>query len=554
MNAFKDLISLILFVISLLILYKTTNHTLSLLIIITITVSYIIKHYTLNNFLKKELTNQVNMLEKLFNASSDIIIYLDLDMKIITFNSALVETFNFNKNQIKGVHLKKLLQQKASNPQRLNKIWQNLEQKINETIVTKRSVKYYEDYYPKDDKNVAYFNMLIFPAINSNKKVKGTILVARNVTEEYGAKINAVEKEKQLKCILENMPLCAYLKDKNDRFIVGSSSFEKFVDVTDNAEVRQLQLSDVYDKDYIEIIKKEEADIYKNKKILSVERQVVLPKQTFWGRIRKIPVINTNGEVSALVVMYENIESEKEMERQKEYFIETLIHDLKIPTLAQLRGLELIERGALGKINKDQRELVEEIQDSCKYILNMISMVLNTYRFENGQNRLIYEKFCINSLLLDCFNEISPLAQEKNINFTYSSTQENTTIDADKAEIKKVIINLLSNAIVYSNKNESINVDISTENNYLKFNITSKGIRLSERECTNIFNKVSVDNSPKYTTIGHGIALYLCKKIIDLHNGKIYATTDGKDTNSFTFVIPQFRPELKPQKASPLFI
>ena len=53
MNAFKDLISLILFVISLLILYKTTNHTLSLLIIITIAISYIIKHYTLNNFLKK---------------------------------------------------------------------------------------------------------------------------------------------------------------------------------------------------------------------------------------------------------------------------------------------------------------------------------------------------------------------------------------------------------------------------------------------------------------------------------------------------------------------
>ena len=84
--------------------------------------------------------------------------------------------------------------------------------------------------------------------------------------------------------------------------------------------------------------------------------------------------------------MYENIESEKEIERQKEYFIETLIHDLKVPTIAQLRGLELLQKGTFGIINNDQKEILNNITDSCQYILTMISMVLNTYRFENSKN------------------------------------------------------------------------------------------------------------------------------------------------------------------------
>ena len=61
-----------------------------------------------------------------------------------------------------------------------------------------------------------------------------------------------------------------------------------------------------------------------------------------------------------------------EIEKQKEYFIETLVHDLKVPTLAQYRGLELLENEVVGNLSEEQKELVSQIKYSCKYILDMI--------------------------------------------------------------------------------------------------------------------------------------------------------------------------------------
>lgn len=241
----------------------------------------------------------------------------------------------------------------------------------------------------------------------------------------------------------------------------------------------------------------------------------------------------------------------KETENQKQYFIDTLIHDLKTPTLAQLRGLEIIQNESIGNINETQKEIIGEIEKSCKYSLDMISMVLNTYRFETGQNKLYYETFNIVDILQACFDENLSFAKEKNITFSYNLEQTDTNIEADKCEIKTVISNLISQAIIYSNKDEKINVNISTNNNNLNFTIESKGITFSAQECLTMFDKESVQN---YTTIGHKIKLHLCKKIINGHCGEIYATSDGIATSAIVFEIPMTRKTQTQKIFSPSFI
>ena len=130
----------------------------------------------------------------------------------------------------------------------------------------------------------------------------------------------------------------------------------------------------------------------------------------------------------------------------------------------------------------------------------------------------------------------------KQIDDYNSSIDNKICIEADRNELKKVIINLLSNATNYSDRNEKVIVNTQIIDKNLKFTITSKGIVLSERECTTAFDRAS-SSYPKYSTIGYGIGLYLSKKIVELHNGQIFASSDG-EFNTFTFIIPMKKCEV----------
>ncbi len=228
---------------------------------------------------------------------------------------------------------------------------------------------------------------------------------------------------------------------------------------------------------------------------------------------------------------------DKEALKQQQFFTEVLAHDLKTPTLAQLRGLELIQNEIVGTISKEQQELVEQIKESCKYVLDMISQIIRIYNIEHGLQKIVYEKVNMEEILLKSFENVDSAAKEKGVEFVYLASGIDTVLEAVQKDIKIVITNMLMNAIVYSNAGEKIFIKFEKISNSLKFEIITKGLILSETECKNMFNSI-YSNMPKYAIIGHGINLYLCKIIADCYKGKIYAETDGEIYNKFTLELP----------------
>lgn len=226
-----------------------------------------------------------------------------------------------------------------------------------------------------------------------------------------------------------------------------------------------------------------------------------------------------------------------EVEEQRKFFIEVLTHDLKTPTLAQLRGLELLQDEKFGKVSDDQKEVLLQIKESCNYVLEMISKVLRIYKLEKGQAPVLYENISLEDILLQSFSTVDPYAKEKGVEFVYLATGINTELEAEKRDIKMVIENLLMNAILYSKYGEKIFVKFEKTSHYLKFEIITKGMVLSERECKRMFN-ISCGNVPNYSIIGQDISLYLCKIIADCYRGKVYAESDGEIYNKFTLELP----------------
>ena len=224
--------------------------------------------------------------------------------------------------------------------------------------------------------------------------------------------------------------------------------------------------------------------------------------------------------------VYKSISLYRKLNQQQNYFINTLSHDLRVSAIAQIRGLEILEK-TFGK-----SELINEISNSCKYSLDMISMLLKTYQYEKGEVILNYNYFNIADTIKNiCFNnQINTL--EKNINIC-TNIPENIYINADKTELSKTIQALLSSVIFLSYTNKPIVAEVQNRENSILFRLTYHGKSLTQEECNRMFY-----NKTRFSAVGQGIKLHLCKKIIDFHNGYIEVKNQGKNINSFTIVIP----------------
>lgn len=254
-------------------------------------------------------------------------------------------------------------------------------------------------------------------------------------------------------------------------------------------------------------------------------------------------LINTNDykAIETFNYILEKEECEKELERAYKYFINILVHDIKIPTLAQLRGLELLRNKTLGTINDSQEQLIHEIEASCNYALEIINIVTNTYKIESETQVLDCQNFSIKKLIEEVIENFSSISNEKQIQII-SNIKKDTIICADREELKTVVTLLLSNAIWYSKSKSKIYFKENLSNKFLEILIKTHGIPLSKDECLTLFQKPINSHSG---IIGQRAGLYLCKKILELHDGNLFVQTDTKDTNTFSLILPLNKKQAK---------
>ncbi|MFA6989641.1 MAG: response regulator [Candidatus Gastranaerophilaceae bacterium] len=254
--------------------------------------------------------------------------------------------------------------------------------------------------------------------------------------------------------------------------------------------------------------------------------------------INSSPIYTSIAEIDGYVFTFRDVTETKEIEKQKETFIATLTHDLKTPIRAEIRSLELLLNGSFGSLNVEQKELIQEIIYSSKFMFNMVDTLLTKYKYENGKIVLNKTLFDIVDLVKNCCNEIKYLIHEKNQQLTMNFENEKEMIFADPIEIKRVIINLLSNAITYSQHGGKIDITTKTEGQYITLAVKDNGKGISQDKIDTIFDKY-VTYSKKFRQVGTGLGLYVSKMITEAHNGQITIESKEEEGSEFVLKIPK---------------
>ena len=240
---------------------------------------------------------------------------------------------------------------------------------------------------------------------------------------------------------------------------------------------------------------------------------------------------------NCFVLVIRDMSVQKEAQRLREDFIATLTHDLRTPLLAAIQTLQFFTDGSLGNLTDKQNLLLSTMLQSNKDMLGLVNALLEVYKYEAGSIPIVKSEFVINDLITQCTEELKVLADAKNIVIeTDLSETEKKEILADRREIRRVIMNLLGNAINYSHENGNVSIKTSLNKNDFMFSVKDNGIGIASDDINKMFKRFSQGTKTRRST-STGLGLYLSKQIIEAHGGKIWLESIQNKGSEFFFML-----------------
>ncbi len=469
---------------------------------------FIIKQYSMKN------EEQNKLLEKIYSSCPDSISYKDYNFKYQLVNDVMSEKIcRKNKSEIINKTCYELFPKETADI---------ITKKDNEAITTKKSVTY-EIKIPVNNKEFI-FQVTTVPIIKDSDII-GILTISRDITKNEHLKRTLHNKHRQLTTLLNTLPMVAYLKNTSSDYIIGNFAPESSYTQKYRLQNRKRIL-------------REDDKIIREKQSLSYEVQIKTDDGSLlWHRIYKSPIFDKDNNVNGIAVLIKNIEDEKNLQCQRETYVATLSHDLKTPTIAQIRALELLLSRDLGEINKEQEELLNLTLDSCKYMFEMVSTLLSTYKYENGELILNYDYFNMNELIESCLNEISQLAGEKGHTIIFKPNSAENIVNADKIQVKRILMNLLGNSLTYAYPDTELTITVEKLNGSLRVCVKNHSPYMPKKVLETIFNKY-VTHAEKFNKVGAGLGLYLSKQIVQAHGGKIITKSFEDNRCIFGFELP----------------
>lgn len=227
-----------------------------------------------------------------------------------------------------------------------------------------------------------------------------------------------------------------------------------------------------------------------------------------------------------------------EGQRQREKFVATLTHDLKTPIKAEFRIFELLLSESFGPVTEEQRMVVNELLRSNRFMYQMVDNLLTAFKFEEGHLILRLESLDINALVASTVSlDLHSLAQDRHQQLTMALQPGMPAVAADALEIKRVIYNLVQNAINYTPKHGQIEIFTRFDDQQIHVTVADNGPGIDEDVQKNLFTPYA-SNAKRYRHIGTGLGLYISKKIIEAHQGELRVDSRLGEGSRFTFSLP----------------
>ena len=219
-------------------------------------------------------------------------------------------------------------------------------------------------------------------------------------------------------------------------------------------------------------------------------------------------------------------------------FLGNVSHELRTPIFAIQLSLETLLDGAVNDPAVNLNFLEKALKQTNRMI-ELVDDLINISRLEEGM-KLSKRYFPVNKLINETIAEMNAIAGKNKISLAFiKETDDDDTAFADAERIKQVLVNLIDNAIKYTQPEGVINISAMREDNFIKISVSDTGVGIPEEDLPRIFERFyRVDKTRSRDMGGSGLGLSIVKHILELHNVKIEVSSEVNKCTKFEFCLP----------------
>ena len=518
---------------------------------------------------EKSLKYTNEWFETIFEGSRDAVFISDLNSRFIAVNNGASQLTGYSKVELLKMKIKDLHEEIDLDPYNKNR----------KRILSGEEILDESKILRKDGRKVdTEFNSRKFFIFN--KYYIHT--VARDITKRREAENKLRESEKKFRTLTENINVGIYRSTvgKKGKFIELNPSFVSMFGYESKNELLFKNASDLYqnkkDRNKFnekilrnELVKNEEFEFKRKDGTTFIGSDTAVAVKDGKGNVLFYDgiledITNRKRTEEALQISHDKLESKvkernkkltqanlrlREISQLKNMFIASMSHEIRTSLNSIIGFTGIILKEIAGRITEEQRKQLTIVKNNANHILSLLNEMIDIGRIDAGKIELIIEKFDLSDLLKEVVDSFNIDIGKKNLNVLLD-IPEKTIVTSDRKRIKEVFMNLISNAVKFTDKGE-IEIKAVKKETKMEVSVWDTGIGIRNKHLKMLFkafSQIPVQN--KTFQKGTGLGLYLSKKIADLLGGEIIVESKFGKGSKFVFIFPTKYTETKYEKNS----
>ncbi len=229
------------------------------------------------------------------------------------------------------------------------------------------------------------------------------------------------------------------------------------------------------------------------------------------------------------------------VDKLKNEFVSIISHQMRTPLSAIKWNLETLLENKKGQpLNRWQTSKLEETYQRTERLINLVDDLANLAKIDAGRVQLKLDSLDLPTLFKEVIAQTAIYAKANNVDISLALPAKLPLVRADRNKILQVLDNLVNNAIKYSRGRGQVKITGQAEGSLVVFSLADQGIGIPAAEQPRIFEKFfRASNASASQTEGTGLGLYVARRIVELHGGRMWFESTADQGTTFYFSLPQ---------------